>query len=126
MADQKFDEILETEFSTEFVNGMKERMVVSYYKYGFLELAYPEKVDAIGSLMQRLRKYADTGNTEFLIDAANFAMIEFMRPRHPNAHFEPTDDNASPGRIAAKTGRVDKQDNNNIGNNPNSITAKFR
>lgn len=124
--DEKFEEILKTEFSEKFTEGMKERMVVSFYKYGPLVDAYPEKVDAIGSLMQRLRKYADTGNTEYLMDAANFAMIEFMRPRHPNAHFEPTDDDGSPGRIAAKTGRIDARSNSEIGTNPNSITAKFR
>ena len=106
------DKILGTEFSTDFVDGMKNRMVVSYYKYGPVADAYPEKVDAIASLMQRLRLYArgdaakgiKPGNTEYLIDAANFAMIEFMHPRHADAHFEGTDDSGSPGRIHAGTG----------------------
>jgi hypothetical protein len=109
-----------------FIEGMRERMVVSFYKYGSLAEAYPEKVDAIGSLMQRLRKYAESGNTEFLMDVANFAMIEFMHPRHDRAHFKPTDDDASPGRIALKTGRPDKNKNSEVGNNPDSITARFR
>lgn len=126
MSDPKYREILQTEFNEQFIEGMRERMVVSYYKYGKVADAFPEKVDAIGSLMQRLREYAKTGNTEYLIDAANFAMIEFMLPRHAQAHFKPTDDSGSPGRIALKTGRVDARPNDEIGTNPNSITAKFR
>ena len=120
------EKILETEFSEQFVQGMKNRMVVSNYKYGPIALAYPERVDAIGSLMERLRKYAADGNTEWLMDVANFAMIEFMYPRHPEAHFEGTDDDASPGRRSLKTGKMDKRDNKEIGTNPNSITNKFR
>jgi hypothetical protein len=119
-------EILETEFSAEFVSGMKSRMIVSFYKYGKLTEAYPHKVDAIGSLTERLRRYAETGNTEFLIDAANFAMIEFMHPRHPQAFFQPTDSDQSPGRRVVRTGLLTDQSNADIGRNPRSKTAQFR
>jgi len=119
------DEILRTEFSDMFVSGMKDRMVVSYYKYGPVASAYPHKVNAITSLTDRLRKYAETGNTEFLIDAANFAMIEFMHPAHPNAFFEGTDSDQSPGR-RSKRGTVDHRGNDEIGSNPASELAKFR
>jgi len=90
-----------TEFSYEFVRGMANRMAVSYCKYGAVAEAYPHRVDAIASLKQRLDKYAADGNTEWLMDVANFAMIEFMRPRHHAAHFKPTDSDASPGRVWA-------------------------
>jgi hypothetical protein len=115
-----------TEFSEQFVTGMRNRMAVSYYNYGSVSEAYPHKVDAISSLLVRLNRYADTGNTEWLIDAANFAMIEFMLPRHKDAHFQGTDDNASPGRVSARTGADDKRDNRTIGTNPNSRMAAFR
>lgn len=104
---------------------MKNRMVVSFHKYGPLKEAYPHKVNAIVSLTDRLRKYAETGNTEFLVDAANFAMIEFMHSSHPSAFFEGTDDDQSPGRRSVK-GTISKQNNAEIGTNPNSKTAKFR
>jgi hypothetical protein len=119
-------EILSTEFSDEFVEGMKSRMVVSYYKYGKVSDAYPEKVNAITSLTDRLRKYAETGNTEFMIDAANFAMIEFMHPSHPSAFFEGTDSDQSPGRRSRRGGTIDHRGNDEIGINPHSITAQFR
>jgi hypothetical protein len=87
-----------TEYSKQFLQGMVDRMSMSFHKYGRVAEAYPGKVDAIESLKRRLDKYKATGNTEWLMDVANFAMIEFMHPRHPEAHFEPTDSNASPGR----------------------------
>ena len=119
-------QILETEFSAKFIELMQNRMIVSFYKYGKVVEAYPHKVDAIGSMTERLLKYAETGNTEWLVDAANFVMIEFMYPRHPHAHFEGTDDDASPGRRQIKGGTLTKQDNASVGKNPNSKTAQFR
>lgn len=92
-----------TEFSEKFVQGMRDRMAVSYFKYGPVADAYPHKVNALESLRIRLDKYMDTGNTEFLMDAANFAMIEFMLPSHPGAYFKATDSNESPGRAAYDT-----------------------
>lgn len=87
-----------SEFSEEFVQGMLNRMAVSYAKYGAVADAYPSRVDAIASLKARLDRYDRDGNTEWLMDVANFAMIEFMRPRHPEAHFRATDSRESPGR----------------------------
>lgn len=88
----------ETEFSFEFVQMMANRMVVSFHKYGPVADGYPHRVNALESLRQRLKMYLDTGNTEYLIDAANFAMIEFMCPSQKDAKFEATDSDGSPGR----------------------------
>ncbi len=97
-----------SEFSDTFVDYMKNRMAVSFHKYGKVSDAYPHKVDALESLLQRLNKYKDTGNTEWLVDVGNFAMIEFMYPRHSNAHFQGTDSNESPGRIKYNGQRTKK------------------
>lgn len=69
-----------------FLDGMRTRMAVSRYKYGLVADAYPHKVDAIGSIAARVKKYEDTGNAEFLMDAGNFCMIERMRPANPKFH----------------------------------------
>jgi hypothetical protein len=100
-----------TEFSERFAQGMADRMAVSFCKYGAVRDAYPSRVDAIASLKKRLDKYEQDGNTEWLMDVANFAMIEFMHPRHPEAHFEATDSKASPGR--AWHGEVDPSQRGN-------------
>ncbi len=93
------EKILKRDFSEDFVRKMRNRMLVSHYKYGWVKDTYPELADAVASLEQRLALYKKTGNTEHLIDVANFAMIEFMFPRHPNAHFEAGDSDSSPGLV---------------------------
>jgi hypothetical protein len=90
-----------SEFSDRYVDLMYKAMCMSYFKYGKVADAYPEKVDAIASLEKRLQKYKETGNTEWLVDVGNFAMIEFMRPRHPKAHFAGTDQDTT-GRQLVK------------------------
>lgn len=98
-----------TEFSLEFVQGMADRMAMSYFKYGAVAEAYPTKVDAIASLRKRLERYEETGNTEWLMDVGNFAMIEFAHSRHPQAHFE-AKDIGGPGRVWA-TGAQSEESN---------------
>ena len=89
-----------TEFSDEFVQKMKNRMSVSFYKYGPVSQNFPEYMNALGSLERCLEKYRATKNTEYLVDAANYCMIEFMRPREPGAYFKATDSEGSAGRVA--------------------------
>ena len=122
----EIEKILETEFCPRFVKLMQDAMVLSFYKYGPINEGFPHKVDAIKSLKNRLEKYLETGNTEWLVDVSNFAMIEFLHPRHPNAHFQGTDGDESPGRVSRKTGKLDERDNHTIGTNPHSVTAQFR
>lgn len=94
--ENNFDAILKTEYSNKFDEIRKKMMIVSYYKYGPLKANYDKFkcIDALGSLELRLQKYKETGNTEFLADVANFAMIEFMFPSIPNARYTPTDNGA--------------------------------
>lgn len=102
-----------TEYDTQFFEHMVESMAVSYHKYGAIADAYPDKVDAMSSLRQRLWDYGKTGNMDYLIDIANFAMIEFMRPKHPDAHYEPGDSDSSPGRTTP-SGVVTHRSNTDI------------
>lgn len=90
------EEILKTEYNDEFDTLRKNRMIVSFYKYGPVSTNYKNSyIKGIESLEKRLQMYKDTGNTEFLCDIANFAMIEFMYPQHPLAHFKTLDDGKS-------------------------------
>jgi hypothetical protein len=88
----------DTEFSEEFVDFQKNRMALSYYKYGPVSNAFPSRVDAIETAERYLELYKQSGNKERLVDAANYLMIEFMHPKHPDAHFKATDSKGSPGR----------------------------
>lgn len=95
------DQILATEYCERFDQIRKNMMVMSFYKYGPLSENYKthKTIDAIASMKKRIEKFEETGNLEFLADIANFAMIEFMCPQHPNAHYTPTDSVESPGVI---------------------------
>lgn len=83
--------ILPTEHSPELHKRMVDAMTVSFHKYGPVKDAYPHKVNAIASLEKRLRLYRETGNGDYLVDIANFAMIEYMLPAHDSFHDSPTD-----------------------------------
>lgn len=85
--------ILKTEYSEKFDEIRQNMMIMSYYKYGPLKDNYGNYkcMNAIENLKIRLQKYIDTGNTEYLADVANFAMIEFMNPQIEGACYKPTD-----------------------------------
>lgn len=87
----------DSEYSRSFLQSMVNAMGKSFFKYGAVADGYPDKVDALKCLRLRLERYEDTGNTEMLVDAANFAMIEFMHPKQKGATYHPVD--SSPGRV---------------------------
>ena len=94
--DKDFEQILKTEYSDRFDQIRKNMMVMSYYKYGPMKENYDKFkcMDALENIEKRIAKYKETGNTEFLADVANFAMIEFMYPSIPGAKYTPTDSGA--------------------------------
>lgn len=94
-----FDDATKDEKVPQFLQGMMNRMGVSYHKYGDFHENFPHRANGIDQLLQRLALYQSTGNTEWLIDMANYCMIEFCCPSHPDAHFRPTDSDESPGRV---------------------------
>jgi hypothetical protein len=92
-----------------FITRMRQAMEVSQHKYGNLEDAYPHKVNAIETLKDRLKKYEKTGNADYLVDVANFAMIEFVLPMNEKYHDKPTD--GGEGRKWLAGGRLTEKRN---------------
>lgn len=90
-------EILDKEYSVEFDMRRQNAILVSYHKYGPSKENFKKgMVDAIGSLKKNLKKFEETGNTEYLIDIANYAMFRYMYPQG-NESYRPTDSNESAG-----------------------------
>ena len=91
--DKNFEEILKTEYSSRFDDIRKNMMIASFFKYGPMKDNYDnfKCMNALGNIEKRIAKYKETGNTEFLADAANFAMIEFMYPSIEGAKYTPTE-----------------------------------
>lgn len=88
----------QTQYSIPFMQGMVNRMLTSYHKYGHIADA-AELTDFTKQIIIRLEKYLETGNTEWLMDVANYAMMEYMHPSHEDAHFRATGADESPGRV---------------------------
>ena len=91
------EQILQRDFSEAFINKMKNAIEISHHKYGWASNTYPELAQANKCIAERLSLYESTHNKEYLIDVANFAMLEFMFPSYKDAKYLPTDSNGSPG-----------------------------
>lgn len=95
--DKNTEQILATEYSTEFDDKRKRAMVTSFYKYGRVGENYSKRLDTTGkdytmvqsipTLKLCLQRYEETGNLDYLVDVANYAMIEYMFPQHKDAHY---------------------------------------
>lgn len=87
-----FKDILSHEWSPKFEELRKMAMINSFYRYGPVRDNYEKYkcLDACANIEKRLEAYKETGNTEYLVDVANFAMCEFMYPSIPNAKYVPT------------------------------------
>lgn len=93
------NDILKSEYSEHFDKLRKNRVQVSYYKYGPARQNFGGgRVDAIGTLELCLDKFKKTGNTEYLLDVANYAMFRFMYPMS-NEFFEATSSSESAGVV---------------------------
>ena len=71
-------------------------MATSHFKYGPWIPKTAAWTDCPKNIRIRLERYLDTGNTEWLVDVANFAMMEYMVPKHPKAHFRETGSHEAP------------------------------
>ena len=87
-----------TEYSEKFDELRKNRVGVSFYKYGSAKRNFGEHLtSALGNLELCLNKYKETHNTEYLCDCANYIMFEYMYPSFDDAYFRATDSSESAG-----------------------------
>jgi len=82
-------ELRKSEWCEQFEQLMRNRLLVGYYRYGTLKLKKPH--NWIDRAKKQLDRYIKTGNTEYLVDVANFMMAEFVQGSHPNKHFKAMD-----------------------------------
>ena len=90
-------EILKRDFSENFIDKMRNAIEMSHYKYGWASKTYPELAQARKCIQERLDLYNKTHNKDYLIDIANFAMLEYLYPSYTDAAYTPTDSDKSPG-----------------------------
>ena len=82
----------ETEWDSSFEQLMRNRMVMGAIRYESFRKKKKGDYNYIRSVEEKIVKYKLTGNTELLVDIANYMMIMFTYDGHPNHHFSATDD----------------------------------
>ena len=88
------------EYSLDFDEKRKYRVKVSYHKYGSAKQNFSTgNVHTIPTMELCVKKYQETGNTEYLLDAANYLMFEYMYPQIKGAYFKATDSKDSAGIV---------------------------
>lgn len=103
------------DYSERFDELRRNRVEVSQYKYGSAKKNFQTgNVKALPSMEKCIEKYNATGNTEYLCDAANYLMFEFMFPQHPKAHFRATDSHESAGIVGISQKELERYKNENI------------
>lgn len=87
------------ELLPKFVRGMIDRILMSAPKYGKITPEVVKGRDWMKSIQLRLDKFGEDGNTEWLMDVANFMVMMSTFPCHPQWHFRSTTSEESPGII---------------------------
>lgn len=88
-----------TEWSPKFEQLMRNRLLMGALRYGTMaekakNAANGKHWDLLGALKKKLEGYEATGNTEYLVDAANYLLLAFEFDPHPNKHFYALDDHS--------------------------------
>lgn len=102
-------DVLSKEYSEEFDKLRKNRVEMSFYKYGPARKNFATgNVQAIPTMELCVKKYRETGNREYLVDAANYLMFEYMYPQHPKAHFRATSSEESAGIVGMSVNEMER------------------
>ena len=94
----KNNSVLSSEYSLDFDNKRKQRIEVSFFKYGPARENFPARVDAIATAELCIEAFKKDRNTEHLVDAANYLMFRYMFPM-PGEYFKPTSSSESVGTV---------------------------
>lgn len=114
-----YEELKRSEWSAEFERLMRNRLIMGAIRYGRLKAPGKPQYDRVASAIKRLAKYQETGNQEFLVDAANLCVLEFEEGIHPKKHFGAIDEHNEHCRVVASNG-YDLEDNSGGFGNPRS------
>lgn len=77
---------------------MRNRLLMGALRYGTMKekavLTSQNRWDLVGAIGYKIKKYEETGNAEYLVDAANYCLLAFEFDPHPRKHFSSLDDHA--------------------------------
>jgi len=89
----RLSDLEKSEWSPRFEALMRNRLLMGALRYGTLEQKRHRKApyDLMGAIKEKLRLHDETGNDEYLVDIANYCLLEFEIGHHPNKHFHALD-----------------------------------
>jgi hypothetical protein len=92
-AKHDFKKLELTEWSPEFERLMRNRLLMGALRYGVLEekRKRTKPWDLMGAVEKKIALYHETGNTEYLVDIANYCLLEFVCGKRPDKHFTALD-----------------------------------
>lgn len=106
--DSYVSNILKTEYSEKFDDIRRKLVLQSFFKYGKASQNFKGGyVDAIGSLKKCIAKFEETGNLEYLADAANYCMFRYMFPQRTE-YFKHTDSDGSAGIVGMSVKEIEE------------------
>jgi hypothetical protein len=91
------DSVPQDQIDVLFIQGMLDRMAMGFHNYGHMRRQH-NRPDNIKNIDIRVKKYQESKNTEYLMDAANYCMMEFCVPIE-GAFFKTTEKHESPGSV---------------------------
>lgn len=98
MVNDKF--IFEENYSLKADEIRKKMVETSFYKYGSSKKNFGDKlVETLPTCELCIEKYKVSGNKEYLLDAMNYLMFEFMYSQKDGAFYKPTGSGESAGVI---------------------------
>lgn len=103
-----FASLQTTEWSDDFERLMRNRLIMGCLRYGPMvwKKKNGNKWDLLGAINKKVGLYVKTGNTEYLVDAANYLLLEFECGEHPNKHFNALDDHSDHCKLKRYEGRT--------------------
>lgn len=87
----QLEQLKQTEWSPEFEQLQRNRLVLGCFRHGLLAEPGKPQFDRVKAIVDRAESYQRSGNTEWLVDIANLALLEFVEGTHPNKHFRALD-----------------------------------
>jgi hypothetical protein len=83
-----------------FVQKQANRLIMGGYRY---DKGKPlRRAKYLTRLVAEIEEYKLTGNTEHLINAANYCWLESEKPEHPNSHFKHESKSVTRGKLKMK------------------------
>lgn len=89
----RLEDLVHSEWSPNFEQLMRNRLLMGALRYGTLEnkRKVGSKWDLMGAIEKKIALYNETGNLEYLVDIANYCLLEFKCGAHPKRHFSALD-----------------------------------